>query len=74
MINILIPAMGTSTFYKDSYFPKPLYEINGKTMLEMVVENYKDLDLKQYIFVFSEEDCLKFHLDASAKILTQASR
>lgn len=74
MINILIPAMGTSTFYKDSYFPKPLYEINGKTMLEMVVENYKDLDLKQYIFVFSEEDCLKFHLDASAKILTQTSQ
>ncbi|MDO5381708.1 MAG: glycosyltransferase family 2 protein [Eubacteriales bacterium] len=74
MINVLLPAMGTSTFYKDSYFPKPLYEINGKTMLEMVVDNYAKLEPKQYIFVFSEEDCLRFHLDSSVKILTPASR
>lgn len=74
MINVLLPAMGTSTFYKDSYFPKPLYEINGKTMLELVVENFKELAPKQYIFVFSEEDCLKFHLDSSAKLLSPASR
>lgn len=74
MINVLLPAMGTSTFYKDSYFPKPLYEINGKTMLELVIENYKELNPKQYVFVFSEEDCLKFHIDSSAKILSPASR
>ena len=74
MINVLLPAMGASTFYKDSFFPKQLYEIAGKTMIELVVENYKDLDPKQYVFVFSEEDCLKFHLDASAKILSPASQ
>lgn len=74
MINVLLPAMGASTFYKESYFPKPLYEINGKTMIELVVDNYKSLNPKQYIFVFSEEDCLKFHLDSSVKILTSVSR
>lgn len=74
MVNVLLPAMGDSVFYKDSYFPKPLYEIKGKTMLEMVVENYAQLNPKQYIFVFSEENCLKFHLDSSAKILTEACR
>ena len=74
MINVLLPAMGKSTFYKDSFFPKPLYEINGKTMLELIIDDYKSLDPKQYIFVFSEEDCMKFHLDASAKILTPASQ
>lgn len=73
MINVLLPSMGTSTFYKDSYFPKSLYEIKGKTMLEMVVDNYKSLDPKQYVFVFSDVDCQKFHLDASAKILTPAA-
>ena len=26
MIRILIPSMGTSAFFKDSFFPKPLYE------------------------------------------------
>lgn len=74
MINVLLPSMGTSAFFKDNYFPKPLIEINGKTMLEMVVENYSSLEPKNYIFVFSEDDCVKFHLDASAKILTPAGR
>lgn len=74
MINVLLPAMGTSAFFKDNYFPKPLIEINGKTMLELVVENYSSLEPKNYIFVFSEEDCRKFHLDASAKILTPAGK
>lgn len=74
MINVLLPAMGTSAFFKDSYFPKPMYEIKGKTMLELVVEDYVDLEPKNYIFVFSDEDCKKFHLDSSAKILTPAAQ
>lgn len=74
MINVLLPAMGTSAFFKDAYFPKPLTEINGKTMLEMVIEDYKDIEPKNYIFIFSDEDCMKFHLDSSVKILTPASK
>lgn len=74
MINVLLPAMGTSAFFKDAYFPKPLTEIKGKTMLEMVIEDYKELNPKNYVFVFSDEDCKKFHIDASAKILSPASR
>lgn len=34
MINILLPAMGKSTFFKDYYFPKLMLEIGGETMLE----------------------------------------
>ncbi len=74
MINVLLPAMGTSAFFKDAYFPKPLTEINGKTMIELVIENYKLLEPKNYIFVFHNDDCKKFHIDASVKILTPASR
>lgn len=74
MINILLPAMGTSAFFKDALFPKPLTEINGKTMLEMVVEDYKDLQDKQFIFIFSDDDCKKFHLDSSVKILSPSSQ
>lgn len=73
MINVLLPAMGTSSFFKDSYFPKPLYEIGGKTMMELVVENYANVNPKSYIFIFSQEDCRRFHLDASAKILSTMS-
>nr|WP_296474289.1 glycosyltransferase family 2 protein [uncultured Acetatifactor sp.] len=74
MINVLLPAMGTSAFFKDAYFPKPLTEINGKTMLEMVVDNYRALEPKNYIFVLNDEDCKKFHIDASIRILTPASQ
>ncbi len=73
MINVLLPAMGTSAFFKDSYFPKPLTEINGKTMLEIVVDNYKNLEQKNFIFVFGDEDCKRFHLDSSVKFLAPSS-
>ena len=73
MVNILIPSMGKSTFFEDSFFPKPLIEIKGKTMLEMVIENYVCVDPKNYIFVFDDKDCSEFHLDSSAKILSPLS-
>ena len=69
MINILIPSMGKSMFFKDSFFPKPLIEIEGKTILERLIENYDSLNNKRFIFVFDKKDCLEFHLDDSAKIL-----
>lgn len=53
MINILLPSMGTSVFFKDSYFPKPLVEINGQTMLEMVVDNYSVFEEKTMFLFFS---------------------
>ena len=69
MINILIPAMGKNIFFKDYYFPKPLVEINGKTMLELLVNDYGCLEEKKLTFVFLDDECKKFHLDDSAKIL-----
>ena len=74
MINVLLPAMGKSEFFKESFFPKPLIEIKGKTMLETVVDNYKSLDSVRHIFVFSEEDCMRFHVDSSARILSDNSQ
>lgn len=73
MINILIPFMGKSTFFEDSFFPKPLIEIKGKTMLETIIENYETIEPKKYIFVFDDRECSEFHLDSSAKILSPHS-
>ena len=73
MINILIPSMGKSTFFEDSFFPKPLIEIKGKTILETVMENYSCVNPQNYIFVFDDKDCSEFHLDSSAKILSPLS-
>lgn len=73
MINILIPFMGKSTFFKDSFFPKSLVEIKGKTMLETVIGNYTGVNPKKLLFVFDDKDCREFHLDASARILSPES-
>lgn len=73
MVNILIPSMGKSMFFEESFFPKPLIEIRGKTILEMVIENYIGVNPKSYIFVFDARDCSEFHLDSSAKILSPLS-
>ena len=70
MVNILIPSMGKSLFFKKNFFPKPMIEISGKTMLEHVVENYEEIKEKHFIFVFDKKDCSGFHLDDSAKLLT----
>ena len=74
MINILLPSIGTSEFFQNYYFPKLLTEICGKTMLEMVVDNYKTLSDANYTFIFRDEDCKKFHLDDSVKVLLPQSR
>lgn len=73
MINVLLPTMGESSFFKESYFPKPLIEIKGMTMLEMVINNYKQIKNPHFIFVLGEDDCRKFHLDSSVKILSPTS-
>lgn len=70
-MNILIPAAGSSMFFKEYFFPKPLIEINGSTMLEMVVTNLSQIKGNKIIFVFGKEECNKFHLDDSVKILTE---
>ncbi len=73
MINVLLPAMGSSVFFKDAYFPKLLTEINGKTMIELVIEDFKELEPKRHIFVFHDDECRRFHIDSSVKILAPTS-
>lgn len=74
MINILLPSMGGSLFFKESYFPKPLIEIQGKTILEIVMDNFNSISGGQMIYVFSQKDCNEFHLDSSVRILDQKSK
>ena len=42
-------------------------------MIELVIDNYKNLAQKNYIFVFDDEECIKFHIDSSVKILSPSS-
>lgn len=72
-LNILVPMAGESPFFNlpDYHFPKPLVEINGRAMIEIVIENLSRIPgKKRFTFVVREEDCLKFHLDKVLNLLT----
>ena len=59
-MKILIPMAGEgSRFAKEGYtFPKPLIDVNGKPMIQMVVENL-DFDA-EYIFLVRKEHLLMY--------------
>lgn len=73
MINILIPLAGTNQFFSESEYPypKPLIEINDRTMIEHVISNFDSIKKeKQFIFIVNSEDCKKYHLDNVLNLLT----
>lgn len=73
MINILIPLAGTNQFFSENEYPypKPLIEINDKTMIEHVISNFDSIKKeKQFIFIINNEDCKKYHLDNVLNLLT----
>ena len=73
MINILIPLAGTNQFFNELEYPypKPLIEINDKTMIEHVINNFATIKKeKQFIFIVNGDDCKKYHLDNVLNLLT----
>lgn len=64
MLNILIPmAGGGRSFAEAGYtFPKPLIDINGKTMIEVVVNNLRPKCEHKFIFVCLREHYEKYDL------------
>jgi HAD superfamily hydrolase (TIGR01509 family) len=69
-LNVLIPMAGAgSRFEKAGYtFPKPLIEINGKPMIQVVIENL-NLDAN-YIYVVQKSHREKYNLDTLLNLLT----
>jgi HAD superfamily hydrolase (TIGR01509 family) len=68
-MNILIPMAGAgSRFIKAGYtFPKPLIEVAGKPMIQVVVENI-NID-GQYIFIVRKEHYDKYNLKYMLNII-----
>jgi HAD superfamily hydrolase (TIGR01509 family) len=62
-MNIIIPMAGAgSRFEKAGYtFPKPLIEVNGKPMIQVIVENI-NIDAN-YIFIVQKSHREKYNLD-----------
>ena len=73
MLKIIIPLAGSSEFFTNAGFmyPKPLIEINGKPMIQLVIEKTASIPIpNQFIFVIKEDDAIKFHLDNTLKLLS----
>lgn len=52
-------------------YPKPLIEINGKPLVELVVACLDQIKVeKRFIFIVSATDCQKYHLDSVLQLIT----
>lgn len=74
MLNIVIPMAGSSEeFSKAGYlYSKPLIEIKGKPLIQYVLENLEKIEVpKRFVFIVNDEDCQKFHLDNTLKLLSE---
>ena len=72
MLKIIIPLAGNSDLFHNAgyVYPKPLIEINGKTMIELIVENPSKIKRRhQFVFIIKEDDVTKFHLDNTLKLI-----
>lgn len=63
-VNILVPlAGGGSQFIKEGYsFPKPLIDIHGKTMVQLVAENLRPKLAHHFIFICMRDHYEKYDL------------
>jgi HAD superfamily hydrolase (TIGR01509 family) len=68
-LNILIPMAGAGTrFEKAGYtFPKPLIEVNGKPMIQVVIDNL-NIDAN-YIFVVQKSHNINYNLEAMLNLI-----
>jgi len=68
-LNVLIPMAGAGSRFTDAgyTFPKPLIDVNGKPMIQTVVENL-GLDAN-YIFIVQKEHREKYNLDTMLNLI-----
>ncbi len=72
-MKILIPMAGEGSRFKKAgfTFPKPLIDVNGKPMIQTVVENL-DFDA-EYIFLVRKEHLEKYEIESTLDIITQGN-
>ena len=75
MLNILIPMGGDNVFAGEEFqFPKPLIEIDGRPLIELVVDCFSSISGdKRYIFTVNAADCQKHHLDDVLRLISGES-
>jgi len=73
MITIAVPIAGSSLFFPESEnkFPKMFNEINGRPMIQLVLENLKKIkgDVR-FLFIINDYDAQKYQVDNVLRMLT----
>jgi bifunctional N-acetylglucosamine-1-phosphate-uridyltransferase/glucosamine-1-phosphate-acetyltransferase GlmU-like protein len=73
MLNIIIPVakkkLDDSSVINN--YPDMLTDISGKALIEYVIENINKIrENVKFIFIVNEEECDKYHIDNTLKLLT----
>ena len=65
ILNIVIPMAGEGSRFKNAgyTFPKPLIDVNGKPMIQIVIENLKPKCPHKFIFICQKEHYEKYSLN-----------
>jgi NDP-sugar pyrophosphorylase family protein len=76
MLQIIIPLAGKATRFQERghTFPKPLFEIGNRSMIEMVLENLAPPAPAQYTFICRKEHLSQFYLDDMLRLLAPDCR
>lgn len=73
MLNIIIPLASKSGFFEgpEYKYPEILNEVLGKTMIELVIENFDIIkEEKKFFFILNKDECEKYHLDNILNLVT----
>ena len=64
MLNIVIPMAGRGSRFADAGYelPKPLIDVNGKPMIEVVTDNIRPKREHKFIYICQEEHLKKYNL------------
>src|SRR5262245_32633208 len=71
-LQVLIPLAGHSPFFDaaEHFFPKPLTEFGGMTMIERVIRPLRAAwPDARFVFVVNKDDVVRFSLDATLHLL-----
>jgi molybdopterin-guanine dinucleotide biosynthesis protein A len=71
MIQILIPMSGAGDQLEElGAFPKPLFEIGGKPMIEIVTQNLAPAEEHRFFYVCRDEQLKNFALEEVLRLVT----
>src|SRR5580698_5993721 len=76
MLQVIIPMAGKATRFQERghTFPKPLFEIGNRSMIEIVLENLAPPQPAKFVFICRKEHLSQFYLGDMLRLLAPGSQ